>query len=48
MILMLKIVRYTEEPHFVNTFGNFDRKLHKNVIKRCAIEPLEVITKILS
>jgi len=42
---MLKIVRYAEEPHFKNTFANFDRKLHKNVIKRCAIEPLEIIAK---
>lgn len=33
---------------FVNTFAEFDRKLLKNVIKRCAIEPLEVIVNHLN
>jgi hypothetical protein len=33
---------------FVNSFANFDHKLRKNVIKRCAIEPLEVLVKHLN
>lgn len=32
----------------MNTFAAFDRKLTKNLIKRCAIEPLEVLTKQLN
>jgi hypothetical protein len=42
---IVEVARFTLEPQFINTFGNFDRKLHRNVIKRCAIEPLEVLMK---
>jgi hypothetical protein len=42
---IVQIVEFASEPQFINNFANFDKKLHKNVIKRCAIEPLEVLTK---
>ena len=48
MALVLRIAKFTQEPLFVNTFAQFDHKLRKNVIKRCAIEPLEVLIRRIS
>ena len=38
--LMEKVIDYTETPQFKLFFAKFDKKLRKNVIKRCAIIPL--------
>jgi len=38
--LIADIVIYTKSPVFLNNFECFDKKLHKNVIKRCGVEPL--------
>ena len=38
--LMDKVIDYTETPQFKLFFAKFDKKLRKNVIKRCAIIPL--------
>lgn len=42
---MNQILEFTASPLFVNNFASFDRKLHKNVIKRCLVEPLELLVK---
>lgn len=38
--LMEQIIDYVATPQFKNFFREFDKKLHKNVIKRCAVLPL--------
>ena len=38
--LMHKLVVYILEHQFTMYFANFDKKLRKNVVKRCLIQPL--------
>ena len=38
--LMEKVIDYVETPQFLLFFAKFDKKLKKNVIKRCAVVPL--------
>ena len=40
LCLMEEIIDYVETPQFKMFFQKFDKKLRKNVIKRCAINPL--------
>ena len=37
--LMIKIMDYSQSPQFANFFKAFDKKLSKNVLKRCVIDP---------
>ena len=37
--LMIKIMDYCQSPQFANFFKAFDKKLTKNVLKRCVIDP---------
>ena len=37
---MKECLEFVESKVFYDMFGAFDKKLRKNVIKRCAIEPL--------
>ena len=38
--LMAEVVDYVETPQFVQFFQKFDKKLRKNVVKRCVVSPL--------
>ena len=40
---MAEILEYLSSPHFNNTFKFMDKKLSKNVLKRCFVEPVEKI-----
>ena len=37
---MREALDFLETPTFNNFYGKFDKKLRKNVVKRCAVEPL--------
>lgn len=37
---MKEILEFVETPLFKANFSKFDRKLSKNIIKRCAVDPL--------
>ena len=37
--LMVAVLEYIESPSFKNNFGK-DKKIKKNLIKRCCVEPL--------
>ena len=36
---MKEIVEYLHSPHYINMFKKYDKKLTKNMVKRCIIEP---------
>jgi len=36
--LMQGIVEYLHSPHYINMFKKYDKKLTKNMIKRCVVE----------
>ena len=36
---MIQIVEWVDSPQYKNFFKEFDRKLSKNVLKRCIVEP---------
>ena len=38
--LMLSLIEFIQGPQFAQFFANFDRKLRKNVVKRCIVLPL--------
>lgn len=42
---MNQILKFSSSPLFANNFSQHDRKLHKNVIKRCLVEPIELMIK---
>lgn len=37
--LMIEIIEYIQSPSYNNFFKEFDRKLTKNILKRCIVEP---------
>ena len=39
LILMIDIIEYIQCPQYNNFFKEFDKKLTKNILKRCIIEP---------
>ena len=38
--LIREILEYVQSPQFAQFFANFDRKIRKNVVKRCVVQPL--------
>jgi len=38
--LINAILEYSESPSYKNYFAKFDKKLTKNLVKRCVVEPL--------
>lgn len=37
--LMIDIIEYIQSPSYNNFFKEFDKKLTKNILKRCIVEP---------
>ncbi len=37
--LMAELVEYLHTPQYINFFKNYDKKLTKNMVKRCVVEP---------
>ena len=37
---MMECLDFLDSETFYNLFGAFDKKLRKNVVKRCVVEPL--------
>ncbi len=37
--LMTDIIEYVQSPQYNNFFKEFDKKLTKNILKRCVVEP---------
>jgi len=36
---MIQIIEYIQTPQYNNFFKEFDKKLSKNVLKRCVVDP---------
>ena len=37
--MMIEIIEYIQSPTYNNFFKDFDKKLTKNILKRCIVEP---------
>ena len=36
--IMIELIEYIQTPAYINYFQNYDKKLTKNILKRCIVE----------